>query len=135
METPAQNGVTGAQDDLARAQRDVERVSQRIEAARRVLLRLAAVLVGFLGILLGGMLTLFAAPAFFEWPALTVALRATVLLWLITGPMVLVCGVWSLVSLGRHRMPQWIGAAAIIPAGAVMIVGVLTHFIPCAGPT
>src|SRR5512133_724116 len=117
------------------AQVEAEQLSRRIQTARNTILRFAVMLTGLLEILLGGVLILFTLPAFREWSALTLSFRATILLWIIAAPVTLICGVWSLVGLGRHRLPQWIGGSAAISAGAVLIVGVLTHFIPCAGPT
>ena len=86
-------------------------------------------------ILLGAVLTLFALPALVEWEALQASLKLTLVVWTISGPLILASGLWLLVSLGRSGLPVWIGSAALLPSGALMVIGVLTHFIPCAGPT
>lgn len=110
-------------------------IARRLESARNVLLNIAAMLVGILMLLLGAVLTRFAMPAVLEWTALGGALKLILVIWLIAGPVALASGVWLLVSLGRRAWPIWIGSAALLASGALMLAGVLTHVIPCAGPT
>lgn len=44
-------------------------------------------------------------------------------------------GLWTVASLGRHKMSHWVGATASMLSGMVLIVGVLSYVIPCSGPT
>lgn len=117
------------------AQLDPTQTARKLELARNLLLNFAAVLVAVLMLLLGGVLTLFAASAVPEWTALTGALKSIVAIWLVAGPVMLGCGLWLLISLGRHDLPLFIGGGAAFASGALMVAGVLTHVIPCAGPT
>jgi hypothetical protein len=56
------------------------------------------------------------------------------LLWLAAGPTMLVSGLWVLASLGRNRIPLWIGGTAAVLSGGLLIAGVLTYVVPCSGP-
>lgn len=117
------------------AQIDAAQTARRLESARNILLNVASVLVGVLMLLLGALLTQVALPAMLEWDALSGALKSIIAIWIVAGPVALACGLWLLVSLGRRNPPLWTGACALSTSGALMVVGVLTHVIPCAGPT
>jgi len=69
-----------------------------------------------------------------EWSFISPAYASCGLLWLVVGPVMLVAGLWVLGSLGRNRVPLLVGGAATALAGLVLVVGVLTYVIPCAGP-
>jgi len=69
-----------------------------------------------------------------EWSSIGPAYAACGVLWILAGPVMLVAGLWVLGSLGRHRIPLLVGGAATALAGLVLVVGVLTYVIPCAGP-
>jgi hypothetical protein len=69
-----------------------------------------------------------------EWSSIGPAYAACGVLWVLAGPVMLVAGLWVLGSLGRHRIPLLVGGAATVLAGLVLVVGVLTYVIPCAGP-
>jgi hypothetical protein len=70
-----------------------------------------------------------------RWSSIGTAYAAVGSLWLLTGPAMFVAGLWLLGSLGRHRIPFWLGGAAGILAGASLVVGVLTYVVPCSGPS
>jgi len=69
-----------------------------------------------------------------HWSSIGPAYAACGVLWVLTGPVMLVAGLWVVGSLGRHRIPLLVGGAATALAGLVLVVGVLTYVIPCAGP-
>ncbi len=69
-----------------------------------------------------------------EWSSIGTAYAAVGSLWLLTGPAMFGAGLWLLGSLGRHRVPLWLGGTAGILAGISLIVGVLTYVVPCSGP-
>jgi hypothetical protein len=70
-----------------------------------------------------------------QWSSIGVAYALCGLIWTLAGPAMMAAGVWVLGSLGRHRLPLWIGGAAAVLSGAVLVTGVLTHVIPCSGPS
>lgn len=71
---------------------------------------------------------------FSEWSSIGATYAAIGVLWLLTGPAMFGAGLWLLGSLGRHRIPLWLGGAAGILAGVSLVVGVLTYVVPCSGP-
>jgi hypothetical protein len=70
-----------------------------------------------------------------EWSSISPAYAGVGVLWFLAGPGMFGAGLWVLGSLGRHRIPLWIGGTAAILAGVVLIVGVLTYVVPCSGPS
>ena len=68
-----------------------------------------------------------------EWQSVRAAYAAVGVLWAASAVVMLVCGVWLVVAKQR-ALPLWIGSSAIIVAGTVLIVGILTSVIPCSGP-
>jgi hypothetical protein len=70
-----------------------------------------------------------------HWASIGAAYAACGVIWSLAGPAMVLAGLWSLGSLGRHRIPVWIGSAAAVVAGAVLVAGVLTYVIPCSGPS
>jgi len=69
-----------------------------------------------------------------KWSSIGAAYAAVGALWLLAGPAMFGAGLWLIGSLGRHRVPLWLGGAAGILAGASLVVGVLTYVVPCSGP-
>jgi len=69
-----------------------------------------------------------------EWSFISPAYASCGLLWVVAGPVMLITGLWVLGSLGQNRVPLLLGGAATALAGMVLVVGVLTYVIPCAGP-
>jgi hypothetical protein len=114
---------------------DAARIAAQVEVVRNLLLRLCAVLTGLLQAFFGMILLVLGLQTLRQWDGLSTSLAVITVLWLIAAPVVLVSGVWSLVSLGRYRLPLWTGGSALLAAGGALVAGVLTHFIPCAGPT
>jgi hypothetical protein len=70
-----------------------------------------------------------------KWSSIGTAYAAVGALWVLAGPAMFGAGLWLLGSLGRHRIPLWLGAAAGILAGGSLVVGVLTYVVPCSGPS
>jgi hypothetical protein len=69
-----------------------------------------------------------------EWSAISRALAACAVFFLVCGAVMVVCGVWLLVKTGSAH-PLWIGGAATALCGVVILAGVLAKVIPCAGPS
>ena len=70
-----------------------------------------------------------------EWTAIRAGFATCGALWALAGPAMFVAGWWVLLSLGRHPAPLWLAGAASIVAGGAVVVGVLTHVVPCSGPS
>jgi membrane protease YdiL (CAAX protease family) len=70
-----------------------------------------------------------------KWSSIGAAYAAVGALWSLAGPVMFGAGLWVLGSLGRHRMPLWLGGTAGVLAGAALVVGVLTYVVPCSGPS
>jgi hypothetical protein len=92
---------------------------------------LVAIVTIFFGLLIsrGAYLTLR------EWSSIGAAYSAFGVLWALAGPTMFVAGLWVLLSLGRRATPLWLAGAASIVAGGGLLVGVLTHVVPCSGPS
>jgi hypothetical protein len=102
-----------------------------IQKARRIAVAIvAAAGMLFLGLLVSAM----GYQTLREWSFISPAYASCGLLWVVAGPVMLVAGLWLLGSLGRNRIPLLAGGAATALAGVVLVVGVLTYVIPCAGP-
>jgi hypothetical protein len=70
-----------------------------------------------------------------EWSSIGAGYSACGVLWALAGPIMFVAGCWVLLSLGRRSTPLWLAGAASIVAGGAWVVGVLTHAVPCSGPS
>jgi hypothetical protein len=70
-----------------------------------------------------------------EWRAIGAAYAACGVLWILSGPAMFAGGSWVLASLGRRATPLWLAGAASVVAGGTLVVGVLTHVVPCSGPS
>jgi hypothetical protein len=70
-----------------------------------------------------------------EWSAISRALAACAVLFVVCGAVMVACGLWLLIRIGRDSRPLWIGGAATALCGIVILAGVLSHVIPCAGPS
>jgi hypothetical protein len=70
-----------------------------------------------------------------EWRAIGAALAACGVLWVLSGPAMLVGGSWVLASLARRPTPLWLAGTASVVAGGVLVAGVLARVIPCSGPS
>jgi len=102
-----------------------------IQKARRIAVAIvAAAVMLFLGLLVSAM----GYQTLREWSFISPAYASCGLLWVVAGPVMLVAGLWLLGSLGRNRIPLLVGGAATALAGVVLVVGVVTYVIPCAGP-
>jgi len=69
-----------------------------------------------------------------EWTAISSALRGFALLWLITGPAMLLAAVGVLGSLGRHSPSLRLGGISAALLGMLRAGGSLTEIVPCSGP-
>ncbi len=70
-----------------------------------------------------------------DWSSISVLYAACGALWIVAGPAMLGAGAWILASFAPQRRPLFVGGAAAFVAGAVLVVGVLTYVVPCAGPS
>jgi len=70
-----------------------------------------------------------------EWRSVGAALAGCGVLWMLAGPALFVAGCWVLASVGRNRIPLWMGGTAAVVAGSVLVAGVLAHVVPCSGPS
>jgi hypothetical protein len=70
-----------------------------------------------------------------QWSSIGAGFSACGVLWALAGPIMFVTGWWVLLSLGRRSTPLWLAGAASIAAGGALVVGVLTHVVPCSGPS
>ncbi len=70
-----------------------------------------------------------------QWSSISPGYAAYSLLWVVAGPAMVVAGLWVLASIGRHRIPLWIGGTAAVLSGSSLVAGVLTYVIPCSGPS
>lgn len=70
-----------------------------------------------------------------EWPFIHAGLATCGALWALAGPTMFVAGWWVLLSFGRRSTPLWLAGTASIVAGGTLLVGVLTHVVPCGGPS
>jgi len=69
-----------------------------------------------------------------EWAAISRALALCAVLFVTCGAVMAGCGVWLLVRTENAR-PLWIGGTATALCGFVILAGVLSNVIPCAGPS
>lgn len=92
---------------------------------------LAALFMIFFGFLISGA----GYSVIREWHSIRLAYAACGVTWILAGPVVFVAGCWLLGSAGRKRTPWWIGGAACTLAGSALVLGVLTHVIPCSSPS
>jgi uncharacterized membrane protein YphA (DoxX/SURF4 family) len=70
-----------------------------------------------------------------EWRSIGAGYSTCGMLWALAGPIMFVAGCWVLLTLGRRPTPLWLAGAGSIVAGSTVLVGVLTHVIPCSGPS
>lgn len=102
----------------------------------QTVLRVAfAVILGLILAVFGFLITLAGYNTLREWPAISLLHALCGVVWILAGPLMLAGSMWILGSLGRHRIPLWGTGAAAIVAGTVLIAGVLTHIVPCSGPS
>jgi vacuolar-type H+-ATPase subunit I/STV1 len=70
-----------------------------------------------------------------EWRCVGAALAGSGVLWILSGLAMFVAGWWVLGSVGRARIPLWVGGTAAVVAGSVLLAGVRARVIPCSGPS
>ena len=101
------------------------------KALLTALMALVAVATIFFGFLVsrGGYMTLR------EWRSIGAGYATFGALWALAGPAMFLAGWWVLLSSGRRPTPLWLAGAASILAGGSLLVGVLTHVVPCSGPS
>ncbi len=101
-------------------------IAKRVAAA----IALAAVLIFF-----GYLIADSGRGVLRNWSSIGPAYAGVGLLWIVAGPAMFVAGVWILASLGRRRIPLWVGGIAAALSGATLVAGVLTYVVPCSGPS
>lgn len=89
-----------------------------------------ALLMGYLGIAL----FMLGYPRLRDWQVLQAPFALCVLIWVISGPIIVAAALWILLTSGRRRASLWIGGIAAAVDGTTLVAGVLTHVVPCAGP-
>jgi len=94
-----------------------------------------AILAASVMILLGFLFSMAGYSMMRQWHWIRLALAGCGVIWMLAGPVMFVAGWWVLGSLGRKKTPLLAGGAASIVAGAVLVAGVLSHVIPCSGPS
>jgi|SRR5215472_13015295 len=99
-----------------------------MRTAGKILLALLMLLFGYL-IAASGYRTVG------DWSSIGAAYAAIGVLWIVAGPAMFAAGLWVLGSLGRHRIPLWIGGVAAVLLGSSLVGGILTYVIPCSGPS
>lgn len=70
-----------------------------------------------------------------EWSSLQPALALCTTAWLLSGLVTAGAALWLLLRHTPRNPPLWIGGTGAIFAGATLLTGVLTHVVPCPGPT
>ena len=70
-----------------------------------------------------------------EWSSISRALAACAVLFVVCGAVMVACSLWLLVKTSSSARPLWIGGAATALCGIVIVAGVLSNVIPCAGPS
>ncbi len=102
----------------------------------REYLRVAGAMLSAIAlILIGSVLVLLGVTYVLEWSALSAGLAACGVVWIVAGPAAVICGLWIIFSVGRHRLPLLIGGGGVFASGIVLVLGVMTKVIPCAGPS
>jgi len=92
-------------------------------------------LMGVVTIFFGFLVSTMGYSTLREWRSIGAGLLTCGALWALAGPIMFVAGLWVLLTLGRRSTPLWLAGAASIVAGGMLVVGVLTHVIPCSGPS
>jgi len=70
-----------------------------------------------------------------EWGSVGSAFAACAITWMLADLVMMAAGAWVLGSAGGQRIPLWLSGAAAAVAGTSLVVGVLTHVVPCSGPS
>lgn len=97
--------------------------------------RAGRVIAGVVLLLLGYVTTVAGLRVLREWSAVSSALAVLGLLWTFTGIAMFASAIWLILPFGRQRLPLVVGGGGGLLSGAILIVGVLTHVVPCSGPT
>ena len=95
---------------------------------------LGAMVLALFMLFYGVLMTLYGYFTLSEWRWERVALMASGLLWILTGPVIFGSGLWVCVSLGRGRFPLRIGGIAVLVSGAVLATVAPLGVLPCSGP-
>jgi ABC-type transport system involved in multi-copper enzyme maturation permease subunit len=90
--------------------------------------------LALLMLLFGVLMFLFGYFALTEWRSERIALIASGLVWILTGPIVFGSALWLCVSLGRGRLPLRIGGTALVVSGALLATVAAVGVLPCSGP-
>jgi len=70
-----------------------------------------------------------------EWSSIGSAFAACAVTWILMGLVMMAAGTWVLGSGGGQRLALCLSGAAAAVAGTSLVVGVLTHVVPCSGPS
>jgi hypothetical protein len=69
-----------------------------------------------------------------EWAALSAPLIVFGVLFLVAGTVMVSCALWLFVTVGRSRLPLWIGGIGSILSAGILASVTLTDVLPCSGP-
>jgi uncharacterized membrane-anchored protein len=97
--------------------------------------RAIALLLAFLLLFFGGVYALGASTSLRELAAMSRGLITCMALLVVCGLAMLSAGIWLVVTLGRNLRALWLGGSASALCGVVVLTGVLSKVIPCAGPS
>jgi len=70
-----------------------------------------------------------------EWQSESAWLTACGFVWMIAAPATVLSALWLLGSRGRSRGALMLGGWAIMASGTVFVSSVVTHTLPCGGPS
>jgi hypothetical protein len=69
-----------------------------------------------------------------EWTALSAPLVVFGVLFLVGGTVMISSALWLFVTVGRSRLPLWIGGIASLLNAGIFTAVTLTDVLPCSGP-
>lgn len=96
--------------------------------------RLTALLFVPIFLFFGFLISAYAFSALSEWSSIGAGYAACAISWTVAGPIMFVCGIWLLGSLGRNSSSLRVAGSFTAFAGAVMFADALIGAIPCSGP-
>jgi len=96
--------------------------------------RLTVLLFVPIFLLFGFLISAYGFSALREWSSIHAGFAACGISWSLAGPIMFICGLWVLDSLGRHSRALQIAGSVTAFAGAVMFAGAATGAMPCSTP-
>jgi len=87
-----------------------------------------------LPLLYGLVPVIFASVALRKWVGVSNLVVLFCVLFFLGGIVMVSSALWLLVSVGRARLPLWIGGMASILNAGILAWATLTDLLPCSGP-